>query len=51
MSKEIRVIKKEEIDHEAEEERRLEIRYLRHLKRKYPEDDERINREQKNGRK
>jgi hypothetical protein len=27
----------------AAEERRIEINYLRHLKRKYPEDDRRIS--------
>ena len=29
----------------AVEERRIEINYLRHLKRKYPTEDERITRE------
>lgn len=29
----------------ADEERRIELRFLRHLKRKYPDDDKRITQE------
>lgn len=38
MSKETRMTKKEELHRKAEEEGRLEIRYPRHPKRKYPEE-------------
>ena len=41
----IKVTKKSETESKAEIDRRLEIRFLKHLKTKYPEDDKRLTKE------
>jgi len=38
----IKVTKRADLEKQAEEERRLEIRFLRHLKKKYSEEDKKI---------
>lgn len=41
--------KRSEAEIIAEDERRIEIRYLKHLKRKYPAEDRRISEELRRG--